>query len=110
MLDLIKSAASETEQTRDREETAPPSSPPPEQRALLTAQTSTEEIRAIKTVLCDGVPPQVLNKQVLARHFSRFGNVVKVRYHSILIQVVTQNSHNPSIQKEATYESWSSSA
>ena len=91
MPDLIKLAASETEQTLDREESAPPASPPPEQRVLLTAQTSTEEIRAIKTVLCDGVPPQVLNKQVLARHFSRFGNVVKVRLHSILIQARCRN-------------------
>ena len=108
MLYLISFAASETEKTRAREESASPASPPPEHRALLTAQTSTEEIRAIKTVLCDGVPPQVLNKQVLARHFSRFGNVVKVRWHSILIPVwklETRNSHNPSIQKEATYES-----
>ena len=48
------------------------------QKPLFTTQTSTEEIRAIKTVLCDGVPPQLLNKQVLTRHFSRFGNVVKV--------------------------------
>lgn len=78
MRDLIKFAAPETEETR--EESAPPASPQPEQKALLTAQTSTEEIRAIRTVLCDGVPPQVLNKQVLTRHFSRFGNVVKVRF------------------------------
>ena len=91
MLYLISFAASETEKTRDREESASPASPPPEHRALLTAQTSTEEIRAIKTVLCDGVPPQVLNKQVLARHFSRFGNVVKVRWHSILIQARCRN-------------------
>ena len=56
-----------------------------EQKALFTTQTSTEEIRAIKTVLCDGVPPQVLNKQVLTRHFSRFGNVVKVFYLNLYL-------------------------
>ena len=82
----FKFAASETEKARE-ESSAPPASPLPEQKALFTTtQTSTEEIRAIKTVLCDGVPPQVLNKQVLTRHFSRFGNVLKVRYQSRLKQ------------------------
>ena len=88
MLHPFYFAASETEEAGE-ESSAPPSSPLAEQKALFTTQTSTEEIRTIKTVLCDGVPPQVLNKQVLTRHFSRFGNVLKVRYQKIYLAATT---------------------
>ena len=40
--------------------------------------TSVEELKAIKSILCEQVPPQALNKKVLEKHFSKFGKVVKV--------------------------------
>lgn len=40
--------------------------------------TSKEEIKAIKSVVCEQVPPSALNKKVLEKHFSKFGKIVKL--------------------------------
>ena len=40
--------------------------------------TSVEELKAIKSIVCEQVPPQALNKKVLEKHFTKFGKVVKV--------------------------------
>ena len=40
--------------------------------------TSKEELKAIKSVICEKIPQQALNKKVLERHFSKFGKVVRI--------------------------------
>ena len=37
-----------------------------------------EELKDIKSIVCEQVPPQALNKKVLEKHFSKFGKVTKV--------------------------------
>jgi hypothetical protein len=40
--------------------------------------TSVEELKAIKSIVCEQVPPQALNKKVLEKHFAKFGKLTKV--------------------------------
>lgn len=40
--------------------------------------TSREELQSIKSIVCEQVPAQALNKKVLEKHFAKFGNVNKV--------------------------------
>ena len=44
----------------------------------LERLTSVEQLKAIKSIICEQVPTSAMNKKVLEKHFSRFGKVQKV--------------------------------
>ena len=39
---------------------------------------SREELKAIKSIICEQIPQQALNKKVLEKHFSKFGKITKI--------------------------------
>ena len=44
----------------------------------LERLTSVEQLKAIKSIICEQVPTSAMNKKVLEKHFSQFGKVQKV--------------------------------
>ena len=40
--------------------------------------TSREEVKGLKSIVCERIPQQALNKKVLEKHFSRFGKVTSL--------------------------------
>ena len=59
------------EEEEEEEQSEKPENNPPR-------LTSKEELKAIKSVICEKIPQQALNKKVLERHFSKFGKVVRI--------------------------------
>ena len=44
----------------------------------LERLTSKEELQSIKSIICEDVPPIFLRKPLLQKHFSKFGEIVKI--------------------------------
>ena len=59
----------------ESEENDAPSKPP---NKKLERLTSKEELKAIKSIVCEQIPQPALNKKVLEKHFSKFGKVHKI--------------------------------
>ena len=66
----------EDDQEESEENDAPLSSRPPNKK--LERLTSKEELKAIKSIVCEQIPQPALNKKVLEKHFSKFGKVHKI--------------------------------
>ena len=65
----------EDDQEESEENDAPASKPP---NKKLERLTSKEELKAIKSIVCEQIPQPALNKKVLEKHFSKFGKVHKI--------------------------------
>ena len=61
----------EGEENQEEDQSENPENNPPR-------LTSKEDLKAIKSVICEEIPQQALNKKVLERHFSKFGKVVRI--------------------------------
>jgi hypothetical protein len=70
-------AASQSKEETSEEATTRDPLVSPGRQDFIT-QASTEEIKAIKTILCDQVPSVLLKKHILQKHFSKFGTVSRV--------------------------------